>query len=194
MRSATIVVGSITTMNYLSAAIVAVIAFTVGPADAGGIGRFLGSLMARGLVRGAIAAGRSNEQPIYAPKIYSSDVLTVAQLGACIKTASKLDADDKLLEANRSELLASKSFTEKASVDVQLERLKIDRYSQKSVDAFNALVERYNALVTDGKAKQASLNTLVDAFNLRVDSYNAACVKKYYADDLPDAQKLAAQP
>jgi hypothetical protein len=186
--------GSITTMKHFLLATAAVIAFTVGPADAGGMGRFLGSLVARGAVREAIGAGRSNEHPVYAPKIYSPDTLTVEQLAACIKTAGKLDVDDKKLEATRSELLVSKSFIDKASIDVEFERLKIDRYSQKSVDAFNALITRYNVLVTNGKAKQASLNALVDAFNIEVDAYNGGCVKKYYADDLTDAQKLAAQP
>ncbi len=180
-------------MKHLLLATVAVIAFTVGPADAGGMGRFLGSLMARGAVREAIIAGRSQSQS-YAPKNYSIDVLTVEQLANCIRTAGKLDGDDKILEATRSELLASKSFIDKASIDVEFERLKIDRYSHKSVDVFNALVNRYNALVIDGKAKQTNLNALVDAFNIQVDAYNAACVKKYYADDLSDAEKLAAQP
>jgi hypothetical protein len=164
------------------------------PSDAGGMGRFLGSLVARGLVREAIVAGRSNAQPQYLPKSYTPDVLTVEQLANCIKKATKLDGDGERLEGIRTALLASKSEIDLSSATIELQRTRVDHYSQKSVDAFNALIGRYNALVTDGKAKQASLNALVDGFNIEVDAYNAACVKKYYADDLPDAQKLAAQP
>jgi hypothetical protein len=165
------------------------------PADAGGMGRFLGSLVARGIVRGAIAPGRSNPPPqSYEAKSYTPDVLTVEQLANCIKKATKLDGDSERLEIIRTALLVSKSEIDLSSATVEFQRTRVDHYSQKSVDAFNALINRYNILVTNGKAKQASLNALVDAFNIEVDAYNAACVKKYYADDLPDAQALAAKP
>jgi hypothetical protein len=164
------------------------------PSDAGGMGRFLGSLVARGVVREAIVAGRSNAQPQYLPKSYTPDVLTVEQLANCIKKAAKLDGDGERLEAIRTALLASKSEIDLSSATVEFQRTRVDHYSQKSVDAFNALIARYNILVTKGQAKQASFNALVDAHNTEADAYNAGCVKKYYADDLPDAQKLAAQP
>ena len=165
------------------------------PADAGGMGRFLGSLVARGVVRGAIAPGRSNPPPpSYEAKSYTPDVLTVEQLANCIKKATKLDGDSERLEVIRTALLASKSEIDLSSATVEFQRTRVDHYSQKSVDTFNALISRYNILVTNGKTKQAKLNALVDAFNIEVDAYNPVCVKKYYADDLPDAQKLAAQP
>jgi len=163
------------------------------PSDAGGMGRFLGSLVARGAVREAIVAGRSQSQS-YAPKAYTAEVLTVAQLATCIKKASKLDEDSERLEASRAVFLSSKSEIDLASAAIEFQRPRVDHYSQKSVDAFNALINRYNILVTNGKAKQVSFNALVDAHNAEADAYNAECVKKYYADDLPDAQKLAAQP
>jgi hypothetical protein len=165
----------------------------VKPVDAGGMGRFLGSLVARGAVRGAIIAGRS-QSDTYAPKVYSADVLTVEQLALCIKQATKLDGDNDWLEIDRRALLASKSEIDASSAAIELQRPRVDHYSQQSINGFNALIDRYNALVTNGKVKQASFNALVDAFNVQVNTYNANCAKKYYADDLPDAQKLAAHP
>jgi hypothetical protein len=79
-------------------------------------------------------------------------------------------------------------------MEVELQRPLVDHYSKRSVEAFNALIDRYNGLVTSRKAKQASFNATVDTFNFQVNAYNTTCVKKYYADDLADAQKLAAQP
>lgn len=131
------------------------------PADAGGMGRFLGSLVARGVAHEAIAAGRSHSQS-YAPKTYTSDVLTVEQLALCIKQASKLDGDNDRLEAIRSLLLASKSEIDMSSAAVELQRPRVDHYSQQSINAFNALIDRYNLLVTNGKAKQADFNSLVN--------------------------------
>lgn len=91
-------------------------------------------------------------------------------------------------------LFSSKSEIDLSSAAIELQRPRVDRYSQNSVDAFNVLIDHYNVLVTNGKAKQATFNSLVDAHNSEANSYNANCAKKYYADDLSDAQKLAAQP
>jgi hypothetical protein len=169
------------------------LAYAADHANAGGMGRFLGSLLARGAVRGAIIAGRSQSET-YAPKVYGPDLLTVDQLALCIKQASKLDGDSERLEADRGTLLASKSAIDAASAEVELQRPLVDHYSKRSVEAFNALIEHYNGFVISGKAKQTSFNMAVDTFNFQVNAYDATCVKKYYADDLPDAQKLAAQP
>jgi hypothetical protein len=163
------------------------------PADAGGMGRFLGSLVARGAVREAIVIGRSQSQS-YAPKIYAADVLTVAQLATCIKKASKLDGDNELLKVIRAPMVSLQSEIDLASTAIEFQRLRVDQYSQKSVDAFNAQIARYRILAANIKAKEESFNALAVAHNTEIGTYNAECVKKYYADDLPDAQKLAAQP
>jgi hypothetical protein len=140
------------------------------PSDARGLGGFLEALLARGLVRGAIIAGRSNSEPQYLPKSYTPDVLTVEQLANCIKKATKLDGDGQQLEVIRTALLASKSEIDLSSATVEFQRTRVDNYSQKSVDAFNALIDRHNTLVINGKAKQANFNMLVDAFNVQVDA------------------------
>jgi hypothetical protein len=98
-----------------------ILANAAEPADAGGMGRFLGSLLARGAVRGAIIAGRSQSET-YAPKVYESDVFIVEQLALCIKQASKLDGDNERLEAERSTLLSSKSAINASSMQVELQR------------------------------------------------------------------------
>jgi len=106
------------------------------PSDARGLGGFLEALLARGLVRGAIIAGRSNSQPQYLPKSYTPDVLTVEQLANCIKKAGKLDGDSQQLEVIRTALLASKSEIDLSSATVDFQRTRVEHYSQKSVDAF----------------------------------------------------------
>jgi hypothetical protein len=164
------------------------------PSDARGLGGFLEALLARGLVRGAIIAGRSNSQPQYLPKFYTPDVLTVEQLANCIKKAAKLDGDSELLKVIRAPLVSSQSEIDLSSTAIEFQRPRVDQYSQKSVDAFNALIARYKILAANRKAKEDSFNALVVAHNAEIDAYNAGCVKKYYADDLSDAQKLAAQP
>jgi hypothetical protein len=180
-----------TVQKFLVAAVVVSGLLCVAkPADAGGQGRFLGALVARGLVRDASLAARSNFS--YGPKIYNVDFLTVAQLANCIRQATRLDGDNERLEAAKNAFLALKSEIDLATAAVEAQRPRVDHTSQQSVDAFNALVNRHNILVTNGRARQAGINTFVEGFNAQVNGYNAICVKKYYVADLPDAQKMAA--
>lgn len=167
---------------------------SIRTSEAGGTGRFLASLLARGVAREAVgaAARSSSAETVYAPKTYGPDVLTVDQLAACMKKATALDGESDRIESARASLLTIKSAIDAKVTAIELKRVALDRYSKKSVDDFNAVIESYNALVSAGKAKQADFNAAVDNHNVVVDGYNIACVKKYYADDMEEAKKLVA--
>jgi hypothetical protein len=158
------------------------------PAQAGGMGRFLGSLLARGAVSAAVHSGTSSSS---AAKSYTSDVLTVPQLALCIKRASRLDEDSDRLESGRTELSASTSAVDQSSAAIEQQRLSLDRTSKAAIGSFNALIDRHNALVSAAKSKQAEFNASIDLHNTDVNSYNGDCAKKYYADDLTEARKQA---
>jgi hypothetical protein len=157
--------------------------------DAGGMGRFLGALLARGAVVAATSPSTSSSA---ATKSYTPDTLTVAQLAQCIKKAGKLDDDSSGLETGRADVQAMTAQVDLSSSTIENQRGRVNQRSQASVDSFNALVERHNALVANAKAKQSNFNQSVDAHNIDVGAYNTDCAKKYYADDLAAAQKLAA--
>lgn len=74
---------------------------------------------------------------------------------------------------------------------IEQQRSRLDRSSRASVNSFNALIDRHNTLVTAAKTKQVDFNSAIDAHNSEVNVYNGDCAKKYYADDLTEAQKLA---
>jgi hypothetical protein len=154
--------------------------------EAGGMGKFLGGLLARGAVVAAVHAGSSS-----AAKSYTPDVLTVPQLADCIKRASKLDGDGEQIESDRGALSQAISEVDQTSAAVDEQRSSVNHRSSASVNAFNDLVDRYNTLVADAKDRQSTFNAAVDAHNVDVDSYNGACAKKYYADDLGEAKKLS---
>jgi hypothetical protein len=158
------------------------------PLEARGMGRFLGGLLARGAASAAVHSGTGGRS--YA-KSYSPDVLTVTQLAQCIKKAGKLDQDSDQLEASRTTLRSATSGVERSSAMVEHQRGRVDQYSKASVEAFNTLIDRHNKLVIDAKARQSSFNLVIDGHNIEVNAYNSECTKKYYADDLQDAQKLA---
>ncbi|HEY5069994.1 MAG TPA: hypothetical protein VII37_09390 [Candidatus Acidoferrum sp.] len=152
------------------------------------MGRFLGGLLARGAVRAAVSNSHSST-PL---KSYTSDVLTVEQLATCIKKAGKLDGESTRLDAERGSLLALTSQVELSSTAIEFQRSRIDQYSKASVDAFNASIGTHNRLVMNAKARNAEFNSGIDKHNGEANAFNSECAKKYYAEDLADAQKLAA--
>jgi hypothetical protein len=176
-------------------AIVAVAALAVSismssPLEARGMGRFLGGLLARGAVSTAVHSGTSSSASS-ATKSYTSDVLTVSQLAQCIKKASTLDEDSDRLEGRRSALSSSTSAVDSSSATIEQQRSTLDRGSKRAVASFNALVDRHNGLVSAAKSQQTEFNAAIELHNVDVNSYNGECAKKYYADDLPEAQKQA---
>ena len=75
---------------------------------------------------------------------------------------------------------------------IELQRGRVDTYSKASVEAFNRAIDTHNKLVIAAKARQTDFNSAVDRHNSDANAYNGECAKKYYADDLTEAQKLAA--
>jgi hypothetical protein len=160
------------------------------PSEAGGMGRFLGGLLARGAVAAAVHSTSSSSSSS-AVKSYTPDVLTVTQLADCMKQASKLDTDSDRIESDRTTLKQAQSDVDQSSASVEQQRSSVNTRSSVSVNAFNKLVDRHNGLVAGVKGRQVTFNTAVDAHNVEVNAYNGACAKKYYADDLGEAKKLA---
>lgn len=175
MKNAFAVFGALISMLFFSL-----------PSEAGGMGRLLGGLLARGAVVAAVHSGTSS-----AAKSYTPDVLTVAQLAQCMKTAARLDEAGDRLEADRIALRAATSEVDLSSSTIEAQRSSLDRRSQAAINAFNAMIDRHNTLLNAAKAKQVDFNSAIDAHNGDVNVYNGDCAKKYYADDLAEAQKLA---
>jgi hypothetical protein len=46
-------------------------------------------------------------------------------------------------------------------------------------------------LLASAKTTQENFNTIVSLHNDEVNAHNGECAKRYYADDLPEAQKQA---
>ena len=162
------------------------------PAESRGMGRFLGSMVARGATSAAVHSGTSSSSAsTSATKTYSSDTLTVAQLAQCLKGAAKLDETVERVEVDRKAVQSAFSEIDQSKAALDQKESSVNQRSKASVKAFNASVERHNVLVRAAKLKQTDLNAAIDAHNIEVQSHNNDCAKKYYASDLPDAKKLA---
>jgi len=80
--------------------------------------------------------------------------------------SSALDREKTGIEADRAVLKQLDDQLDSLGRVIESDRIYLDKTSQVAVDAFNAKVERYNALAQQDKAATA-------AFNVRVDNYNA---------------------
>lgn len=159
-------------------------------AEARGMGRFLGSMVARGAASAAVHSGTSSSSSA-ATKTYSSDTLTVAQLAQCLKGAAKLDETSERLEVDRKAVQSSSAEVSQSKAALDQKESSLNLHSKAAVKAFNASVERHNALVIAANLKQTDFNAAVEAHNFEVKSHNNDCARKYYDSDLADAKKLA---
>ena len=152
-------------------------------ADARGRG-FVAALLARG----AVTAATSHSARA---KSYTSDVLTVDQLVACLKKADGLDRESQQIETQRERLSSTANEIDRMRAMTESQRATLNRYSQADVDRFNREVDRYNTMATNAKGLQNTFNLTIGSHNTGVDAYNLECAKKYYADDMESARKLA---
>jgi hypothetical protein len=165
---------------------------TFETADAGGLGRFVSGLVARGIVRGAAQSRNSNAYtPDVLSKTYTPNILTVDQLVRCLKKASALDQQSDQLEGKRIELQSAGKEIDQLKDQLDIKRAAVNRSSQVSVDRFNAEIDRYNVTADRLKSQEERFNVLVTFHNGNVTGFNAECGKQYYADDMESARKLA---
>ena len=74
---------------------------------------------------------------------------------------------------------------------IETKRATLDRTSKVQVNSVNADIDRMNSDVDEINSQGAEFNRLVVAYKNKESTYNDDCTKKYYADDMTEARKLA---
>ncbi len=159
-------------MTRIAAYALCALITTAQAADAGGMGRFLSGLLTRGAVSATVHGLRDSNT---LAKSYTPDILTVDQLVQCLKRATSLDQEFDGLESMRKELQISSDQIDPLKAQLEKKAAVVNR-SNKEMNVRN---------------RQELFNYSVNAHNISANSYNAACAKKYYADDMEQARKLA---
>jgi hypothetical protein len=170
-------------------------------AHAGALGKFVSSLVGRGIAKeaaegigSAAVRGATRTVPYLssAPsKLYTPNVLTVDQLVECLKKANTLDQDSDLLQKRSTEIHSARQQLDQFKSQLEVKRKAVNRSSKVSTDTFNAELKRHNAMVDDLNSLQDLFNRLVAFHNVNTDEYNTACAKHYYSDDMERARALA---
>ena len=121
---------------------------------------------------------------------YSSTTLSVLELEGCVRESKWLDDQSEEFDAKSTRAKAHKDELEKLSSEIDAARSRVDRSSQRSINAFNARIEDYRQRVSHyNKVVLADLNRNQPAYNSRVNQFNTYCNgKSYYASDLAEVE------
>jgi hypothetical protein len=130
-----------------------------------------------------------NRGMVTTSKSYGPDVLTVQQLENCLRWAYRLDQDSTAIDSRRERLIDQLGRIDLYKTELDRLERSVDRYSQVAIDRFNAIVTRFNWLVDETRANQATFNFAVERHNDGINAYKASCARRYYADDLEAAKR-----
>ena len=121
---------------------------------------------------------------------YTSSTLSIMELEGCVREAKWLDDQSDDHDARSARAKQHKDELEHLSGEIDAARSRIDRSSQRSVNAFNARIEDYRQRVSYyNTIVVADLERGRTAYNARVGQFNGYCnAKRYYADDLAEVE------
>jgi len=118
-------------------------------------------------------------------KSYSADHLTPDQLKACLSSERRLEKAGADLDQRKEALTKSQEAIRLEKIGVELAQSRVDRYSQRSVDQFNSLVEKFNARVASNGQNIDAYNRDLESQKIEASRFNTSCGgKRYYEDDL----------
>ena len=113
----------------------------------------------------------------------SSPVLSREQLRSCVGQQNRLNSDSVRLEQMKSGLKQKLSELERFEQTISQREPFVDRYSQESVDSFNALITNQRKLAASYNEYLPAYNAQVDKYKILQQSFNTTCAGQYYYED-----------
>lgn len=118
-------------------------------------------------------------------KSYTGNHLTVDQLTTCLGAERKLEKLGADLDGRNQGLTSAQEAIQREKAAIEQAQLRVDRYSQRSIDGFNAMVEKFNARIASNRETVAAYNRDVETQKAQASRFNSDCGGKlYYEDDL----------
>lgn len=116
---------------------------------------------------------------------HKGPVLTRDQLRQCVAEQNTINTLESEMDRLRASLTQSEASINRLEAQISEQQPLIDRYSQESVDSFNALIDQHKRLVDAHNAKLPVTNISVEKVNSAVDRFNAKCADRvYYENDM----------
>lgn len=122
---------------------------------------------------------------------FAGTSLDVIELEACVRESKWLDDGSDKLDTKQAGLKDAQEQIRVLGDEIDAARSRVNRSSQRSVDAFNARIEEHRRKVTQyNTVSLAEVRREQEAFNERVTQFNRYCNGKgYYASDLAEVEQ-----
>lgn len=116
---------------------------------------------------------------------YKGPVLTRDQLRQCVAEQKAINASETDADRLQNLLAESEANIKSLEAEINARQPLVDRYSQESVDEFNALIDRHQRLVASHNAAIPGVKTKVQQVNAAVERFNMSCADRvYYESDM----------
>ena len=155
-----------TTFIFLSFLLVAFLALHIPDADARGRVRFRGSGLRHGTQ-------------------HSGPVLSLEQLRMCVAQQNRLNSEGVWLDQLEATVKQKAAEIELLEEKITQREPLVDKYSQESVDSFNALITKHEKFVAAYNGGLPSYNAEVDKYKVSQQGFNTNCAgHAYYEKDM----------
>jgi hypothetical protein len=133
---------------------------------------------ANGAIKGV--AGAISEK-----KIYTSDVLNLSELEACVKLEDDIEVRKNVLSASSMSINVLQTQVQQKKKQIEELESLIDRYSQSDINRINREIQKFNELNDFIRNKISQHNNDVREAMSYYSAFNARCARKsYYESDL----------
>lgn len=150
----------------LSSTLVAFLALHIPDADARGGVRFRGSGLRHGTQ-------------------HSGPVLSREQLRSCVAQQNRLNSESAWLDQLEAGQKLKAAELERLEQAISQREPLVDKYSQESVDSFNALIKKQRKLVAAYNESLPAYNAEVDKYKISQQGFNTNCAgHAYYENDM----------
>ena len=132
----------------------------------------IGILVVFGIIGSCNSSNSSSSSNSYSPPSTTSSDSSGKNVYRVPKyVSSELDREKAAIETDRAALRQLHGQVDSLARQIDSERIYLNNTSSYEVDAFNAKVRGYNALVQQSKAASAAFNARVDAYNAKLQQY-----------------------
>lgn len=131
----------------------------------------------------SLNAANSDAPPwsgIDGPPIDKANVLNFGALLKCIQQETRLTQAAQTIQSQKQALPSKIAAVEQLIEQIRRSELSIDRSSESSVNAHNALIDTFRMKADENKEIVKSLDAKISETNNESGSFNTNCAGKYY--------------
>lgn len=118
---------------------------------------------------------------------HTGNVLSREQIRSCLAAQNAINSEGDRIDFSVQNLKIKQAELTNLETEIAFNKLKIDIYSQESVDSFNGQVLKYKALVASYNKSASVHNSIVQHYESQLQAFTKDCVgRSYYENDMKE--------